>query len=241
MKAVLGDLQGIDVVHSAIDTDYFMRSRRPASRPHIVSIARYDEQKGLTCLIRALRILAERNVGYTCTVIGDVADGVEKRRCEELIRSLSVPDVKLFELATQATVRETLQDATLFVLPCVVASNGRRDILANALKEAMAMELPVVTSNICGIEELVEDGVSGILVPPGDPPCLADALQRLLACPREVRERMGAAGRKKVQSEFNIKREAARLEQIFGEVARSGNAASKTRAGGVLDTKSVNV
>jgi glycosyltransferase involved in cell wall biosynthesis len=238
---VLGEAQVVDVVHSAIDTNYFTRSRPPASGPRIVSIARYDEQKGLTHLIRALRILADRNVRYTCTVIGDVADGVEKRRCEELIKLLSVPDVHLNELATQVAVRETLQDATLFVLPCVIASNGRRDILANALKEAMAMQLPVVTSNICGIEELVEDGISGILVPPADPASLAEALQRLLTCPREVRERMGAAGRRKVQSEFNIKREAARLERIFGDAVRSGNAGSELRAGGVLDSTSANV
>ena len=86
--------------------------------------------------------------------------------------------------------------ANIFVLPCIVAQNGLRDILPNALKEAMAMELPVVTSDISGIEELVEDGQSGLLVPPNNAEALADALERLLA-DEAMRQTMGKKGRAK--------------------------------------------
>jgi glycosyltransferase involved in cell wall biosynthesis len=83
--------------------------------------------------------------------------------------------------------------------------------------EAMSAGLPVVASRLSGIPELVEDGVSGLLVPPGDAAALADALRRLNDDP-SLRRRLGSAGREKVLEEFDVRRNAAELVRRFQTV-----------------------
>ena len=82
------------------------------------------------------------------------------------------------------SIKEHLNHATVFVLPCEIAPDGKRDVLANALKEAMAMQVPVITSNVCGIEELVEDGINGMLVPPQNPEAIAACHRKIDESPR---------------------------------------------------------
>jgi len=96
----------------------------------------------------------------------------------------------------------------------VTSSNGSKDILPNSLKEAMSMEVPVVTSRINGIEELVDDGINGILVPPENPEAIADAIVLLFSNP-DLRKKMGKEARKKIQKDFNVRVEAKKLEAIF--------------------------
>jgi glycosyltransferase involved in cell wall biosynthesis len=87
--------------------------------------------------------------------------------------------------------------------------------------EAMAMRIPVVASRVMGVGELVEDGESGLLVPPARPDLVAAALSRLHASP-ELRRRMGAAGREAVRSEFDVHDSAGRLAELFAESAPPG-------------------
>ena len=89
-----------------------------------------------------------------------------------------------------------------------------RDILPNAVKEAMSMEVPVITSKINGIEELVDDGINGILIPPRIPEAIADAITTLFSNP-DLRNRMGKEARKKIQKDFDVKIEVKKLETIF--------------------------
>jgi glycosyltransferase involved in cell wall biosynthesis len=114
----------------------------------------------------------------------------------------------------QGEIKEFLDRSTVSVLPCVTSSNGRKDILPNFLKEAMSMEVPVVTSRINGIEELVDDGINGILVPPENPEAIADAIVLLFSNP-DLRKKMGKEARKKIQKDFNVRVEAKKLEAIF--------------------------
>lgn len=207
----LGDRE-VQVIHSAVDLDFFTRKDVPAKRKNsIIAVARFHEQKGLIDLVRACHILANRNIPFTCTLIGS---GSEEKKYSEEIDALNIPNISIINYLDREGVRLELSKASVFVLPCVVAKSGLRDILPNALKEAMAMELPVVTSDTCGIDELVEDGRSGILTPPGNPEALADALERLLA-DEEMRDEMGKEGRAKVEHDFNIAVEIKKLERVF--------------------------
>lgn len=212
LRKHLGCLQDIHVIHSAVDLEFFSRSGLPAQEQNtIVAVGRYHEQKGLIHLIRACRILAARNIPFQCKLIGS---GQEEKWYRKEIEQFKIPNITFINYLDREGVRLELAKATVFVLPCVVAENGLRDILANALKEAMAMELPVVTSDVSGIEELVEDGISGILTPVADSEAIADAVEKLFA-DSTLCERMGKAGRRKIEKDFNITVEAGKLADVF--------------------------
>ncbi|MGB3209611.1 MAG: glycosyltransferase family 4 protein [Desulforhopalus sp.] len=200
------------VIHSAVDLEFFSRRNVPAPKSNsIIAVARFHEQKGLIDLVRACHILANRKIPFSCTLIGR---GVEEKRYREEIDTLKIPNITIINYLDREGVRSALSKASVFALPCVIAKNGLRDILPNALKEAMAMELPVVTSDISGIGELVEDGCSGLLTPPGKPEALANALERLLS-DEALRESMGKQGRAKVEKDFNSGVETGKLERVF--------------------------
>lgn len=204
--------QQLHIVHDAVDVDFFgLMKKYVKSKNSIITVARFHEQKGLIDLVRACHILNERNISFHCTLIGR---GKEERKYLEEIDRLNIANISILNYLDRDDVRCELSKASVFILPCVVAKNGLRDILPNVLKEAMAMELPVVTSDTCGIDELVEDGRSGILTPPGNPEALADALEKLLA-DEEMRVEMGKEGRAKVEHDFNIDVEILKLEKVF--------------------------
>ena len=121
----------------------------------------------------------------------------------------------------QEEVRSALRRATLFVLPCVVARNADRDGIPNALMEAMAMEIPVVSTAVAGVPELVHDGSDGLLVPPADAQALADAMRTLIESP-PLRDRLGRAGRRTVEADFEVRDSARRLERLFRSETRAG-------------------
>lgn len=207
----------IDIVHGSINNEFFTPTEKSWASSFIIAICRLDEQKGLIYLLEACHILRQRNIAYKCTIIGE---GPEKAACEKIIEQLKIPDINLIGYVTQEEVKEHLNRSTVFVLPCVTGSDGRRDILPNALKEAMSMEVPVVTSRINGIEELVDDQINGILVPPENPEAIADAIALLFSNP-DLRNKMGKEARKKIQKDFDVRVEAKKLEAIFKSINSS--------------------
>jgi glycosyltransferase involved in cell wall biosynthesis len=105
----------------------------------------------------------------------------------------------------------------IFVLACVVAKSGDRDGMPNVLLEAMALELPVITTPVTGNPELVHDGENGLLIPERDAQALAQAIERLITDPF-LRSRLGEQGRKTVLAEFDINHTAAQMAGIFQEL-----------------------
>jgi glycosyltransferase involved in cell wall biosynthesis len=175
------------------------------------------DEKGIIHLIEACRILHTRGIDYECSIIGE---GPEKKACQKFIADQRIPNIHLIDYLTNEAIKEHLNQSTVFVLPCEIGVGGKRDILANALKEAMAMQVPVITSNVCGIEELVDDGINGILVPPKNPEAIADAIEKIFNQPG-LRRRMGEEGRKKIVKNFNIKNEVRKLEEIFTQAVKT--------------------
>ncbi len=211
LQSQLDTNKDIQVIHDAIDVDFFRPTNVERPRNSIVTVSRLSPEKGLNYLIQACHILSQRQIDYSCTIIGD---GPEKSKYEQLIEELQIPDIHFSGFLPQDEVKEQLQASGVFVLPSIVDSDGLGDVLPNGVKEAMAMKIPVITSDIRGIDELVIDGVHGITVPPGNPEALADAIQDII-CQPEIAKKMGEAGRKKIEMDFNLITEVGKIEKIF--------------------------
>jgi glycosyltransferase involved in cell wall biosynthesis len=213
----------VEVIHCGVDTAR-LRPRtepRPADRPFtILSIGTLHEVKGQSILIEACRILRDRGVAVRCRLIGDGAD--EARLRDQIAGAGLERTVSLDGRRTRDEVIAALGDADLLAAPSVVASDGKREGIPVVLMEAMSCGLPVVASRLSGIPELVEHGVEGLLVPPGDAVALADAIETLRDDPG-LRARLGAAARSRIEREFDL---ATNARAILDRIATAGAARS---------------
>lgn len=220
--AAPADREKIHLVYEGLELERLVpvpRDRSRSDRPvHVVSVARLIEPKGLPDLFAALRILRDAGRDLRCTVIGGpelpryVNDLVAIRRAR---RRLGLEDV--VTLAGEqpfARVVAADADADVFALPCVVGADGSRDVTPNALLEAMAMGVPVVATRMTGIPELVEDGASGLLVPPNDPAALAAAIARLIDDP-VLAARLATQARARVVERFDVAANVGAYAALF--------------------------
>jgi glycosyltransferase involved in cell wall biosynthesis len=198
----------LEVVPCGVDTELFTP---PASRARddaveILTVARLVRGKGLSVMIGALGRLRERGVPARLTIVGD---GPYLRPLQALVDALDLSQRVTFMGAMgQEQLRERYAEADVFCMSSFAEG------VPIVLMEAMAMELPVVTTSVMGIPELVHDGVSGILIRPGAEVELADALERLARDP-ELRRRMGRAGRLAVLAERDLDGCADRLQAVM--------------------------
>lgn len=203
----------VHVIHSSLNLSElpFVRSGRLPRK--LLSVGRLVPMKGFDVLLMALAELRARGVEFTCTVIGE---GPERTRLENLRTALGLDAlVEFLGAMPQSAVVAHMSEATLMVLPCVVTPDGQSDGIPNVLMESMAAGLPVISTRVSGIPELVEDGVSGRLVAAGDAVALADAVQALFDNPQQC-ELFAEAGRRKVERDFDVRIEAGRLLEHFG-------------------------
>jgi colanic acid/amylovoran biosynthesis glycosyltransferase len=200
------------------------RERSPSAdgRLRLVSVGRLVEKKGVEYTLRAVRILVDRGLDVECRILGD---GPHRDRLTALVRELGLDTrVAVHGRTQQERVRAGLDQSDVLVAASVTAADGDEEGIPNVLKEAMASGMPVVGTSHAGIPELIEDGVSGLLVPERDELALADALQRLAVEPGRWTA-MGRAGRAKVEREYDIHnlndRLAGLLEDLIRPEARS--------------------
>jgi glycosyltransferase involved in cell wall biosynthesis len=184
----------------------------PAGRALIVSVGQLVPRKGFAQLIRACACLKARGYDFECLIVGrgPQRDELEAMiECEQLVGSVTLCGGMPHE-----EVIALYQRATLFALPCVRTSDGNMDGIPNVIAEAMAMQLPVVSTDVSAIPELLQDRVNGLLVPAGDHEALAAALADLLDDPA-LREELGRNGRQAILAtfdlEWNVRRFAATL------------------------------
>ncbi|HXW86539.1 MAG TPA: glycosyltransferase [Candidatus Bathyarchaeia archaeon] len=213
----------IMVHHSGIDTDRFVYVERPRAehrRLTIATVGRLIEKKGIEDAIRAVApLIPMYNISYII-----VGDGPERKYLEKLVKELRIENsVHFYGWVTQQEVIELLAHADLFILPSVTGSDNNQEGIPNALKEAMASGLPVISTYHAGIPELVDDMINGLLVPPHDIHALSRALIYLITHPDQA-TMMGKKGREKVEQEFDRDRLLDRLEDIFYECIRKRSA-----------------
>ena len=166
-------------------------------------------------------MLRERDLNPRCTIIGA---GEDEPRLRNQIASWGMEDsVRLVGPMPQRDIIEHMRRAAIFACPCVISRDGNRDGLPTVLIEAMALGLPVISTDVVGIPELVRDNDTGLCVAEGDPMALADAMVRLLG-DAELRQRLSSNARALIEAEFEINRNAARQRGIF---ARALSAADK--------------
>ena len=199
---------------NGVDTTYFAPNEQKVTAPievkqasgKAVFVGRLTTQKGVDLLLRAWAQLVEPRQLIL------VGEGAERSSLEALASELHL-DYVTFTGSTN-DVRSYLQQADLFVLP------SRSEGIPNALLEAMACGLPVVASAVGGIPDVVQDGESGLLVPPDDVPALAKAIRRLLVDP-DLRRQMGQKARQRVESDYSLQSTTNRHLELYREVTRS--------------------
>ena len=215
------DSERISVHFSGLAVQKFsFRSRqlRPGEPVRIATTGRLVEKKGIEYAIRAVAQQAQQFSNLTYYILGD---GSLRQSFETLIRELGADAyIHLLGWKDEAEIIEILNTCHLFIAPSVTASDGNQDAPINVLKEAMAMGLPVISTHHGGIPELVEDGISGFLVPERDANALSEKLADLLAHPERWPE-MGQAGRTFVENHFDLNhlndQLVRRYEQLLGQ------------------------
>lgn len=215
----------IKIVHCGIEVEnYGHRQGQPSAHDgavRAVCVGSLQPYKGIKYLVLACAEVVRHVPGFRCTIIGEGADRPE---LEALIAELGLQEtVRLAGGTPQHEVAALLGSADMFVLPSVVAPSGQMEGIPVALMEAMASRLPVVSTRLSGIPELVEDGQSGLLVPPADALALAEAILTLSG-DAELRRTMGERGRQKVVMEFTLQENVARLRSLLeAAMHKSGN------------------
>ena len=206
----------VHAIYHGLDTDWF--SPRPPSThdetPLVLAVGRLVEKKGFDRLVAACALLKQRGARLRCVILGE--DGDAGAALREQIAALDIADVvQLQGAVAQDRLREIYRGAHAFALPCRITADGDRDGFPNVLAEAMAMGVPVVTTPISGIPEMIDDGVHGLLVD-GSAASLADAIERLLN-DTALHARLARAARERICERFDSRRTTLALRDLFEE------------------------
>ncbi len=208
------DQSKLHLIHNGVDLREFpARPVRATDGPlRIVSIARLVEKKGINDLVEVCRGLAADGVPFTCRVFGE---GPMEAELHVSVDRLGLRDsVTLEGPRTRRELIEIMADSDVFALLPYVTADGDRDGIPTVLVEAMACHLPVVSTRVAGVPDLVHDGVNGFLVERRDVDEAADALSKLADDP-ELRARLGCAGRRTVEKGFDGEQSADQLVALF--------------------------
>ncbi len=202
----------IHTIYHGLDTKQFAPlEKTPAPKPIVLSVGRFVEKKGYQYLVEACRILKEQGLEFECHIVG----GGDAEPTKTLIQRLQLGDTVIIHSAvTQEELRHIYQRATVFALACQIIESGDRDGIPNVMAEAMAMELPIVSTDISGIPELVDHRVDGLLVPQKNAAALAEAIAELLS-DATLQQRLGQAARAKICRIFDAEVTVVELHKLL--------------------------
>ncbi|MCB1227072.1 MAG: glycosyltransferase family 4 protein [Verrucomicrobiales bacterium] len=219
-------------IYNGIDLDDFRPTVVKQQSPlRVVSIGRLIEFKGFHHLIGACARLKQMEIPVETRIIGE---GPLRPELEARIQREGLQDrVKLLGVRSQEQIKSELAEADLFALASVVDPVGASDILPTVITEAMACHLPVVSTTVTGIPEMVEHETTGLLVEPGDEDALAQAISRLSADP-DTRARMGAAGRQRAERLFTFDVTAGALGERLIEHYANRSPATERQPGEIV-------
>jgi glycosyltransferase involved in cell wall biosynthesis len=195
-------------IYNGLDLAEFGRADFSANPPLIIAVGRLIPKKGFSDLIRACALLAESRKSLRCEIIGE---GPLENELRAQIEALDLQDhVALAGPKPQTRLRQRLSAANVLVLPSVIDPHGDMDNLPTVIMEAMATGLPVVSTNIGGIPEMIIENETGFLVPPGDSTRLAAAIEKLID-DRPLAQKFGQVGYERAQNLFSIEKSVREL------------------------------
>jgi glycosyltransferase involved in cell wall biosynthesis len=205
---------GIDLKLFSPDTDH-----TTCTPPYtILTVARMTEKKGLPTLYRALRILKDKKIPFSHTLIGD---GDDKDKILQLISDLKLEaDCQCLGTRTHREVLRQFEESDLFVLGCEIAANGDRDGIPNVLVESLAMGVPGLSTTVSAIPEILIHKESGITVAPSNPEIMAQQIETILTN-RALRKKIIQGGLKHTSEHFNNRSLVATLGDIFRKQLQS--------------------
>jgi colanic acid/amylovoran biosynthesis glycosyltransferase len=199
-------------VYNGIDLARFQASDFSVKPPRILSVGRLIEKKGFADLIEACRLLWERKVQFRCDIIGE---GPLATSLGERIRKAGLTDCVILDgPRPEDEVKAALAQSTVFALPCVREADGGMDNLPTVVMEAMAAALPVVSTAIAGLPEMVVEGETGMLLPEHEPAILSGVLERLLS-DQDFARSLGAKGRERATNLFAIEKTVEDLHRLI--------------------------
>jgi colanic acid/amylovoran biosynthesis glycosyltransferase len=213
-----------------------LRKNGSNGRPTVMSCADFHERKGLPYLIQAVALAKRKNYDFKCVIVGD---GPQRPLIERMVDDLGLRDrVEMPGSMTQEKLINYYAASDLFVLPCMMqkltffkknadvdrykvieCKMGRgegvqKDGIPNVLVEVMAMKIPVISTRVAGIPELIENGENGLLVQEKNSEELCDAMLTLLSN-KELRLKLGENGYRKVRERFDRSKNIEELISIF--------------------------
>jgi colanic acid/amylovoran biosynthesis glycosyltransferase len=211
----------IYIIYNGIRLEHFKpkeKQKKLSKETRLLTVATLGETKGFIYLLKSCKALKERGFIFKCEIIGGTHEPLYTNYCLELkkLRGRFGLERCVSFLGAQPfnKVLEEYKNTDIFILPCVVARDGSRDVTPNVLIEAMAMKIPVISTNITGIPELVQDGISGILVPPKNERALTEAIIRLIN-DDTLRRYLGEKAREKVEERFDINKNILKYIDLF--------------------------
>ncbi len=219
----------LHVIYNGVDLERFCPtepgSARASAGPvgdnsgHILAVGRLVEKKGFGYLVEAMAELRRRGVEAPCRIVGG---GREFAQLQARVDELALRNVHLMGALPQEEVQRLLAGASMVVQPCVIGEDGNRDALPTVLLEALASGVPVVTTSVVGIDEIVANGDAGVLVPERDSLALAEAMGELLSNPAR-REDLARKGRQRAEDQFDLRKNVATLRAAFADAMASSD------------------
>jgi colanic acid/amylovoran biosynthesis glycosyltransferase len=200
-------------IYNGLNLGEFGRANFSSDPPLIVAIGRLIAKKGFANLIRACALLVEHGRSFRCEIFGEgplenqLRGQIEESGLKELVQ---LPGAK-----PQHEIRKCLARARVFVMPSVPEAEGGMDNLPTVIMEAMATALPVVSTRIGGIPEMVVESETGFLVEPDDVVALAGAIEEVIN-DRSLGQKLGQAGYERAEKFFSIEKNVRELGKLLG-------------------------
>ena len=199
-------------VFNGIEVDRFQTSSFPDGRPLILSVGRYIPKKGFCTLVEACSRLEGKD--FECQIIGN---GPLEESLKEQAALLGVEHrVSIAGPKAEGEIKRLLERSRMFVLACTRAEDGAMDNLPTVIMEAMAAGLPVVSTDVAAVSEMIADEETGFIVSERDSGALAQKMACLLDNP-ELARAMGMRGRERCRELFDLDRTSAALCEILTE------------------------
>ncbi len=223
-------LRGVDptkirVNYNGVDLDRFRPNGGPRDRFFVFGLGRLKEKKGFIHLVRAIRRLRNEGLPVHCRIAGE---GEEEARLRRAIEDWNLTRVvELCGPVHEDRVRELLHTCGCFALPCVAGEDGNVDALPTVLLEALACGCPAVSTRLSGVPEIIEDGVNGLLVEPGDHKALARAIRKTIEDP-DLTAALARGGRCRAEERFDVRRNVAVMRSWLWTEAHKASAWSET-------------